>query len=450
MKTSPSAPPLPPSHLFDEELGMGIINRNGSDATIDTDNWYNSTSHNTRDHDTMAIHPSPSRRRKRDSFNLSPPTHMIATTSSTTKRFATGGNIHLVGNKTDDDSSHEKRRFGSSPARKTYINYIGAADHNHEHHFPLTSAAHEDIIGTDYMDMGLGIEGIIDVETTYTESERKKQIKNVTKKIGKFLYCFLPPGKRLPLFCVILLCIQFVWLVLILRFGGTNGRNPMIGPSRNWLSTWGYGDLKKIKSNGEIYRLFTTSILPVGVFHFIWLAVWECFLIPKCERFWGYLRVGFIYIMSGLGGTVMSCVFLPDAIDLGCLSCLIGLLAALLAELFLNWLSNDIERPCIVFLSLLFKNALFLGIGFLPFSNNFANFGGFLMGFASAFLVLQRQPCKNSSFESSMYKIYLILRLVSLLIILCFFCAMILLIFLLDWECKLCQFLNPDWKFFFQ
>jgi membrane associated rhomboid family serine protease len=49
------------------------------------------------------------------------------------------------------------------------------------------------------------------------------------------------------------------------------------------------------------------------------------------------VRVGAIYLASGVGGSVLSSLFIRDNISVGASGALFGLLGAMLSELFTNW-----------------------------------------------------------------------------------------------------------------
>lgn len=56
------------------------------------------------------------------------------------------------------------------------------------------------------------------------------------------------------------------------------------------------------------------------------------FLIRVCT-----VRVGVIYLLSGIGGSILSCLFIRNNISVGASGALFGLLGAMLSELFTNW-----------------------------------------------------------------------------------------------------------------
>lgn len=49
------------------------------------------------------------------------------------------------------------------------------------------------------------------------------------------------------------------------------------------------------------------------------------------------VRVGVIYLLSGIGGSILSSLFIRNNISVGASGALFGLLGAMLSELFTNW-----------------------------------------------------------------------------------------------------------------
>jgi len=57
------------------------------------------------------------------------------------------------------------------------------------------------------------------------------------------------------------------------------------------------------------------------------------------------VRIGIIYLVSGVGGSVLSSLFIRNTISVGASGALFGLLGAMLSELFTNWTiySNKVQ-----------------------------------------------------------------------------------------------------------
>lgn len=49
------------------------------------------------------------------------------------------------------------------------------------------------------------------------------------------------------------------------------------------------------------------------------------------------VRIGAIYLLSGIGGSILSCLFIQHSISVGASGALFGLLGAMLSELLTNW-----------------------------------------------------------------------------------------------------------------
>lgn len=100
------------------------------------------------------------------------------------------------------------------------------------------------------------------------------------------------------------------------------------------------------------------------------------------------MRIGIVYLLSGLGGSVLSSLFIRNQISVGASGTLFGLLGAMLSELLTNWTIYTNKVAAV--LTLLFVIAVNLVLGILPHVNNFAHIGGFIAGFLLGFVVLMR------------------------------------------------------------
>ncbi|KAL0460327.1 UNVERIFIED_CONTAM: RHOMBOID-like protein 1 [Sesamum latifolium] len=100
------------------------------------------------------------------------------------------------------------------------------------------------------------------------------------------------------------------------------------------------------------------------------------------------LRIGLLYLISGVGGSLISSLFVRDTISVGASGALFGLLGAMLSELFANW--TIYENKCESLLSLLIIILINMALGILPHVDNFAHLGGFFTGFLLGFVLLLR------------------------------------------------------------
>ncbi|KDO60061.1 hypothetical protein CISIN_1g029382mg [Citrus sinensis] len=112
------------------------------------------------------------------------------------------------------------------------------------------------------------------------------------------------------------------------------------------------------------------------------------FIGIRLEQQFGFVRIGVIYLLSGFGGSVLSCLFIRNSISVGASGALFGLLGAMLSELLTNWSLYTNKAAALI--TLLVIIAINLAIGILPHVDNFAHIGGFLTGFFLGFVLLPR------------------------------------------------------------
>lgn len=82
--------------------------------------------------------------------------------------------------------------------------------------------------------------------------------------------------------------------------------------------------------DGEFYRLFTCMFLHSNLMHLLFNMYALYVLGPQVERYYGKAKFLTIYFVSGLLGSVFSCVFMPEnAISIGASGAIFGLLGSI-------------------------------------------------------------------------------------------------------------------------
>ncbi|GAB2302346.1 RHOMBOID-like protein 5 [Dionaea muscipula] len=118
------------------------------------------------------------------------------------------------------------------------------------------------------------------------------------------------------------------------------------------------------------------------------------FIGTRLEEEFGFLRIGPLYLLSGFGGSLLSCLHLlvladkANVVSVGASGALFGLLGAMLSELITNW--SIYSNKCSALSTLLAIITLNLAVGFIPGVDNSAHIGGFLSGFLLGFILLIR------------------------------------------------------------
>lgn len=164
--------------------------------------------------------------------------------------------------------------------------------------------------------------------------------------------------------------------------------NPLFGPSSSTLEKMGALEWEKVVHRHQGWRLITCMWLHAGVIHLLANMLSLVFIGIRLEQQFGFVRVGIIYLLSGLGGSILSSLFIQSNISVGASGALFGLLGAMLSELLTNWTIYTNKAAALFTLVVII--AINLAVGILPHVDNFAHIGGFLSGFLLGFVLLLR------------------------------------------------------------
>ncbi|ESW22736.1 hypothetical protein PHAVU_005G176900 [Phaseolus vulgaris] len=168
--------------------------------------------------------------------------------------------------------------------------------------------------------------------------------------------------------------------------------NPLLGPAIRTLRLLGALEEDLVVKRYEVWRFFSCMFLHAGVVHLLANMFSLLFIGVRLEKEFGFVRIGLLYMISGIGGSLLSILHLQEArsstVSVGASGALFGLLGAMLSELLTNW--SIYANKCAALASLLIIVGLNLAVGFLPHVDNSAHVGGFLAGFFLGFVLLMR------------------------------------------------------------
>ncbi|MFS7934569.1 putative peptidase S54, rhomboid, Rhomboid-like superfamily [Helianthus anomalus] len=168
--------------------------------------------------------------------------------------------------------------------------------------------------------------------------------------------------------------------------------NPLLGPSPATLVKMGALEYKKVVEESEEWRILTCIWLHADVFHVLANMLGLVFIGSRLEHEFGLLRIGVLYILSGIGGGILSSLFVRTTVSVGASGAIFGLLGGMLSELLTNW---TIYANVLAALSTLIIIILInIAIGILPHVDNYAHIGKFLTGFFLGFVILIRPQFK--------------------------------------------------------
>ncbi|XP_042408537.1 RHOMBOID-like protein 5 [Zingiber officinale] len=203
--------------------------------------------------------------------------------------------------------------------------------------------------------------------------------------------------------------------------------NPLLGPTAETLDKLGALDYKKIVMDGERWRLVSCMWLHAGVVHLLANLFSLLFTGIRLEEEFGFVKIGLLYFLSGLGGSLVSCVSNKLSISVGVSGALFGLLGAMLSELITNW--TIYSNKCTALFTLLLVIGINMAVGAVPHVDSSAHIGGFVSGFLLGFVLLMRPqygyisrkhipPGYNMGLIRPKFKIYQLLLCLTSLVLL--------------------------------
>jgi rhomboid protease GluP len=144
-----------------------------------------------------------------------------------------------------------------------------------------------------------------------TEDMNQKTIKN-EKKLARI---FSPKKPVITYLLITLNVVIYLALALLDQTGNI---------------TYMFTNNSLLVKSGEFYRLFTSMFLHADIIHLV-CNMYALFVVgPQVERYYGKRRFAFIYFISGLLGSLFSCVFSGDYVfSLGASGAIFGLFGSI-------------------------------------------------------------------------------------------------------------------------
>lgn len=143
----------------------------------------------------------------------------------------------------------------------------------------------------------------------------------------------------------------------------------------------------------QVYRLWIALFLHAGLLHVIFTVLFSVFVLRHVEKRLGWFRTAIIYILSGIGGNLVSAYFVPYNPKVGPAGSILGIVAYFFV--FLIFEARLLENPWLEFLKLVILVIVLFLIGLLPFIDNFASIGGFVFGFFLSGIMVPYKPVRN-------------------------------------------------------
>jgi rhomboid protease GluP len=185
---------------------------------------------------------------------------------------------------------------------------------------------------------------------------------------------------------IILACLIAVFIAQ--SFAGAEGDGTMASLTAGGLVK------PDVFSKGEYWRLLTGGVLHVGILHIYF----------NSQAFFGFgglievvsdkARMAIIFVLAIIGGGLFSTVFKPVGVTAGASGGIMGLIGylAIYGYLRKQQLPPDFLRNMLVNVAFIAA----IGLVGYRFIDNFAHFGGFLVGCAYAVFTIPRDPAADT------------------------------------------------------
>ncbi|XP_033120171.1 inactive rhomboid protein 1-like isoform X2 [Anneissia japonica] len=186
----------------------------------------------------------------------------------------------------------------------------------------------------------------------------------------------------------------------------------------------------------QIYRLWLSLFLHAGIFHCILSIIMQMTILRDLEKLAGCLRIAIIYLVSGIGGNLMSAIFIPYRAEVGPAGAQFGLLACLVVEVLQNF--QILRNPGSALGKLLLIISALFVLGLLPWIDNYAHLGGFICGTLLSFIFLPY--VYFGEFDRNRKRIQIV---ISTILLLLYFILMFIIYYLKPLrDCKWCSYFN--------
>ena len=196
------------------------------------------------------------------------------------------------------------------------------------------------------------------------------------------LKSYFCPGYTWKSFIFVIITIDVIMFIISLARSDGLNNDYFLGIQTDTLWKLGAKDSYKM-FHGQIYRFVTPMILHVGFLHILQNTIFQLIIGSFFEIIVGPLKFLAIYVVSGLGGILMTWL-INDKISVGASTALFGVTGGLLAFIIVNWLAleslKEIRWCLLWFVIIIIVINVIFGLAETSNVDNFGHLGGFVTG----------------------------------------------------------------------
>ncbi|KAG4095986.1 rhomboid-domain-containing protein [Neocallimastix lanati (nom. inval.)] len=193
--------------------------------------------------------------------------------------------------------------------------------------------------------------------------------------------------------------------------------------------------LKEGEIPNQWYRFIIPIFLHGGILHLLFNLSFQIRTGAQMEKDFGTWRIMIIYMASGIFGFAFGASYSGVSSSVGCSGSLYGLMACLLLDLIQSW--RLIIEPWKELIKMLILIIFSLGIGLIPYIDNFAHIGGFITGLLTGLIFMP-----TIIFSKKDLKIKRMLMIASIFITTFNFIWVFRQFYVSNSECRWCHYLN--------
>lgn len=187
-----------------------------------------------------------------------------------------------------------------------------------------------------------------------------------------------------------LICLAQLSLmaVVLAREGFADVReNPSFGPDVNALVDFGAKSTPLILHDKQIWRFFSSTFLYSGILHALFNLIIHFRLGMFLEREWGLLWYVLTYVVTSVGGTLLSCIAQPHDVGVGATGPIAGMIAAFGVQVLLCYKVFDSFQRKLQACQFLVFFVMMLILLLCPFINWSNAAGGFIFGILMGIII---------------------------------------------------------------
>lgn len=182
--------------------------------------------------------------------------------------------------------------------------------------------------------------------------------------------------------------LQIVVFIVEAAWGGLS--SSAIGPDTSVLIAMG-AKVTACIMQWQLWRLLTPILLHGGIFHILANLYFQLRMMLYREAIdWGLWRTVLIYVVSGVSGTLMSCILYPNTVSVGASGALMGVMGAWIAQIIFQWrqMSSYMKYSVCITMGLFVAFMLLFGFTSSGTVDQGAHLGGLVMGLPMGLILL--------------------------------------------------------------